>query len=140
MANSWLNAARRFGFSLRLACPPEYGPDPEILDRARSTADVQLVRSPAEAAEGAHVVTTDVWASMGQENEQRARDVAFAGYQVDEAVMQQADPSAIFLHCLPAHRGVEVTAGVIDGPRSRVFDEAENRLHVIKAILLDLIG
>ena len=140
MANSWLNAARRFGFSLRLACPSEYGPDPEILDRARSTADVQLVRSPAEAAEGAHVVTTDVWASMGQENEQRARELAFAGYQADEAVMQQADPSAIFLHCLPAHRGEEVTAGVIDGPRSRVFDEAENRLHVIKAILLDLIG
>ena len=141
MANSWLNAAWRFGFSLRLACPPEYGPDPEILSRARrASADVQLLRSPAEAAEGAHVVTTDVWASMGQEDEQSAREVAFAGYQVDEAVMQQADPSAIFLHCLPAHRGEEVTAGVIDGPRSRVFDEAENRLHVIKAILLDLIG
>ena len=140
MANSWLNAATRFGFSLRLACPPEYGPDPEILDRARSTADIQLVRSPAAAAEGAHIVTTDVWASMGQEDEQRAREVAFAGYQVDEAVMQQADTSAIFLHCLPAHRGEEVTAGVIDGRRSRVFDEAENRLHVIKAILLDLIG
>ncbi len=140
MANSWLNAATRFGFPLRLSCPPEYGPDPEILDRARSTADVQLVRSPAEAAEGAHIVTTDVWASMGQEDEQRAREVAFAGYQVDEAVMERADPSAIFLHCLPAHRGEEVTAGVIDGRRSRVFDEAENRLHIIKAILLDLIG
>ena len=140
MANSWLNAARRFGFSLRLACPAEFGPDPDILDRARSTADVRLVRSPAEAAEGAHVVTTDVWASMGQEDEQSAREVAFAGYRVDEAVMERAGPSAIFLHCLPAHRGEEVTAGVIDGPRSRVFDEAENRLHVIKAILLDLIG
>ncbi len=140
MANSWLNAARRFGFSLRLACPPEYGPDPEILARAREAGCAELLCSPAEAAEGAHVVTTDVWASMGQENEQSAREVAFAGYQVDEAVMQQADPSAIFLHCLPAHRGEEVTAGVIDGPRSRVFDETENRLHVIKAILLDLIG
>lgn len=140
MANSWLNAAYRFGFPLRLACPPEYGPDPEILDRSRSAADVELLRSAAEAAEGAHIVTTDVWASMGQEDEQRAREVAFAGYRVDETVMDRADPSAIFLHCLPAHRGEEVTAGVIDGPRSRVFDEAENRLHVIKAILLDLIG
>jgi len=140
MANSWLNAAYRFGFPLRLACPPEYGPDPEILDRSRSAADVELLRSATEAAEGAHIVTTDVWASMGQEDEQRAREVAFAGYRVDETVMERADPSAIFLHCLPAHRGEEVTAGVIDGPRSRVFDEAENRLHVIKAILLDLIG
>ena len=140
MANSWLNAALRFGFRLRLACPPEYGPDPEILARARAAAGVEIVRSPAEAAEGAHVVTTDVWASMGQEDEQRAREAAFAGYRVDEAVMARADRRAIFLHCLPAHRGEEVTAGVIDGPRSRVFDEAENRLHVIKAVLLDLIG
>lgn len=140
MANSWLNAALRFGFRLRLACPPEYGPDPEILARARAAAAVEIVRSPAEAAEGAHVVTTDVWASMGQEDEQSVREAAFAGYRVDEAVMERADPSAIFLHCLPAHRGEEVTAGVIDGPRSRVFDEAENRLHVIKAVLLDLIG
>ena len=140
MANSWLNAACRFGFQLRLACPAEYGPDAEILARARSAADVQLFRSPAEAAEGAHVVTTDVWASMGQEDEQSAREVAFAGYQVDRALMHRAHPDAIFLHCLPAHRGEEVTAGVIDGPRSRVLREAENRLHVIKAILLDLIG
>ncbi len=140
MANSWLNAAYRFGFPLRLACPPEHGPDPEVLERARAAADVRLVGSPAEAAEGARVVTTDVWASMGQENEQRAREAAFAGYQVDGTVMDRADPSAIFLHCLPAHRGEEVAAEVIDGPRSRVFDEAENRLHVIKAILLDLIG
>ena len=140
MANSWLNAALRFGFRLRLACPPEYGPDPEILARARAAAGVEIVRSPAEAAEGAHVVTTDVWASMGQEDEQSAREAAFAGYRVDEAVMARADRRAIFLHCLPAHRGEEVTAGVIDGPRSRVFDEAENRLHVIKAVLLDLIG
>lgn len=140
MANSWLNAALRLGFRLRLACPPEYGPDPGILARARAAAGVEIARSPAEAAEGAHVVTTDVWASMGQEDEQREREAAFAGYRVDEAVMKRADRRAIFLHCLPAHRGEEVTAGVIDGPRSRVFDEAENRLHVIKAVLLDLIG
>ncbi len=139
MANSWLNAACRFGFSLRIACPEGYGPDPRILARARSAADVEVLRSLAEAAAGAHVVTTDVWASMGREDEQAAREVAFAGFQVDEAVMARAHPSGIFLHCLPAHRGEEVTAAVIDGPRSRIFREAENRLHVIKAILLDLI-
>ena len=139
MANSWLNAACRFGFSLRIACPEGYGPDPRILARARSAADVEVLRSLAEAADGAHVVTTDVWASMGREDEQAAREVAFAGFQVDEAVMARAHPSGIFLHCLPAHRGEEVTAAVIDGPRSRIFREAENRLHVIKAILLDLI-
>ncbi len=140
MANSWLNAAYRLGFSLRLACPPRYGPDQEILARARAAADVRLSGSPSEAAGGAHVVTTDVWASMGQEDERSAREVAFAGYRVDRALMRRAHPGAIFLHCLPAHRGEEVTAGVIDGPRSRVLREAENRLHVIKAILLDLIG
>lgn len=140
MANSWLNAAAQLGFSLRLAYPDGYAPDAEILARARSNSDVETVGTPAEAAEGAHVVTTDVWASMGQEDEQSAREIAFAGYQVDADVMARAHPSGIFLHCLPAHRGEEVTTDVIDGPRSRVFREAENRLHVIKAILLDLIG
>ena len=140
MANSWLNAAYRFGFTLRLACPAEYVPDPEILARARSAANVRLTRSPARAADGVHVVTTDVWASMGHESQRGARETAFAGYRVDEALMRRARPDAIFLHCLPAHRGEEVTAAVIDGPRSRVLREAENRLHVIKAILLDLVG
>jgi len=140
MANSWLNAAGRLGFSLRLACPDGYAPDAEILARAQSNAEVGIVETPAEAAADAHVVTTDVWASMGQEDEQTAREIAFAGYQVNAAVMARAHPSGIFLHCLPAHRGEEVSADVIDGPRSRVFREAENRLHVIKAILLDLIG
>ena len=140
MANSWLNAAFSFGFSLRLACPEGYDPDPGILARARSAADVELVRSPAEAADGAHVLSTDVWASMGQEEEQSAREGAFAGFQVDEALMARTHRSGIFLHCLPAHRGEEVAASVIDGPRSRIYREAENRLHVIKAILLDLIG
>ena len=140
MAHSWLNAAGRLGFSLRLACPPGYGPDPGILARARSRGNVEIAGSPAEAADGALVVTTDVWASMGQEDEQLAREEAFSGYQVDEAVMARAHPSGIFLHCLPAHRGEEVAAAVIDGARSRVYREAENRLHVIKAILLDLIG
>ena len=140
MAHSWLNAASRLGFTLRLACPPGYGPDAEILARARSAGDVEMVDSPADAAAGARVVTTDVWASMGQEDEQASREKAFAGYCVDEAVMERAHPAGIFLHCLPAHRGEEVTAAVIDGGRSRVYREAENRLHVIKAILLDLIG
>ncbi len=140
MANSWLNAAARLGFSLRLACPGGYEPDSHILARAQSLAVVQSVETPAEAAEGAHVVTTDVWASMGQEDEQSARELAFRGFQVDASVMARAHSSGIFLHCLPAHRGEEVSAEVIDGPRSRVFREAENRLHVIKAILLDLIG
>ena len=140
MANSWLNAALRFGFTLRLACPEDYGPDPAILARARAGADVEVLGSPREAVVGAHVVTTDVWASMGQEDEQSVREEAFAGFQVDEPLMGLADPAAIFLHCLPAHRGEEVTAEVIDGPRSRIFREAENRLHFIKATLLDLIG
>ena len=140
MANSWLNAASRLGFSLRLACPDGYGPDADILRRAQAAADVRMVETPVEAAEAAHVVTTDVWASMGQEDEQAAREVAFRGFEVDESTMARAHPSGIFLHCLPAHRGEEVAAEVIDGPRSRVFREAENRLHVIKAVLLDLIG
>lgn len=140
MANSWLNAASRFGFSLRLACPEGYGPDPAILARARDEAGAELLRDPLEAAHGAHVVTTDVWTSMGQEDEAAARRAAFAGYCVDDALMDRADPASIFLHCLPAHRGEEATASVVDGPRSRVFEEAENRLHVTKAILLALIG
>lgn len=140
MANSWINAAWRLGFTLRLACPEGYDPDATILERARADGCVELFRDPAEAARGAHVVTTDVWASMGQEEEARARAEAFRGWTVDEALMQRAAPEAIFLHCLPAHRGEEVAAEVIDGPRSRIFPEAENRLHIQKAILVELMG
>jgi len=140
MANSWLNAAYRLGFELRLACPEGYDPDPAILSRARAAAEIRLTRDPREAAEGAHVINTDVWASMGQEEEQKERERAFAGFTVDTALMERADHGAIFLHCLPAHRGEEVTADVIDGPRSRVWDEAENRLHVQKAIMAALMG
>ena len=140
MANSWINAAGVLGFDLRLACPEGYDPDPAILEKARSSVDVMLTRDPAEAAEGAHVVTTDVWASMGQEDEANERANAFQNFQVDAALMAGADPSAIFLHCLPAHRGEEVSADVIDGPQSRVFQEAENRLHAQNAILVELIG
>jgi ornithine carbamoyltransferase len=140
MANSWINAAYRLGFDLRLACPEGYDPDSAVLDRARKAGRATLTRDPAEAAAGADVVTTDVWASMGQEAEMAARARAFAGYVVDDRLMARADERAIFLHCLPAHRGEEVTASVIDGKQSRIFDEAENRLHAQKAILLELMG
>lgn len=140
MANSWMNAAYRLGFHLRLACPEGYDPDAGMLERARTGADVLLTRDPREAAQGAHVVTTDVWASMGQEEEAQARVRAFQGFQVDAGLMERADADAIFLHCLPAHRGEEVSAEVIDGPRSRVFPEAENRLHAQKAIMVELLG
>ncbi|HUF30779.1 MAG TPA: ornithine carbamoyltransferase [Gemmatimonadaceae bacterium] len=140
MANSWLNAAYRLGFELRIACPQGYDPDPAILARARGAAPVLLTRDPREAADGAHVVNTDVWASMGQEEEQRERERAFAGYTVDARLMERAASDAIFLHCLPAHRGEEVSAEVIDGRWSRVWDEAENRLHVQKAIMAVLMG
>ncbi len=140
MANSWLNAAWRLGFELRLACPEGYEPDAGLLARAREHGRVRLLRDPAEAVRGAHVVTTDVWASMGQEEEQAQRARAFAGFTVDGPLMARAEPNAIFLHCLPAHRGEEVTADVIDGPQSRVWDEAENRLHIQKAIMAVLMG
>ena len=140
MANSWINAAYRLGFDLRLACPEGYDPDPALLARARERGRVELVRDPREAVRGATVVTTDVWASMGQEEEQAARERAFAGFTVDGALMAAAEPNAIFLHCLPAHRGEEVAAEVIDGPQSRVWDEAENRLHIQKAIMAVLMG
>jgi len=140
VANSWINAAYSLGFALRLACPEGYDPDGRILARAQERADVQLIRDPAEAVEGAHVVTTDVWASMGQEEEAGERVGAFEGFAVDQTLMERASPQAIFLHCLPAHRGEEVTAEVIDGPQSRVFSEAENRLHAQKSILVELLG
>jgi ornithine carbamoyltransferase len=158
MANSWINAAGLLGFELRLACPAGYEPDREILARNGGIAAgprhdsnqvipeparhgrIRVMRDPAEAAAGADVVTTDVWASMGQEAEAEARRVAFAGYMVDEALMGRAAPGAIFLHCLPAHRGEEVTDGVLEGGWSRVWDQAENRLHIQKALLAALMG
>jgi ornithine carbamoyltransferase len=141
VANSWINAAYRLGFPLTLACPAGYEPDAAIVARAQGAgAPVRVVRDPLEAAAGAHVVTTDVWASMGQEAEQDRRARAFAGYQVNAALMARAARDAIFLHCLPAHRGEEVAAEVIDGPQSHVWDEAENRLHVQKALMAVLMG
>ena len=140
MANSWLNAAHRFGFELRLACPEGYDPDAQILERARSTAHVVLTRDPREAVEGADVVNTDVWASMGQEAEAAAREKAFAGFRITSELMATAAPEAVFLHCLPAHRGEEVDEDVLEGAQSRVFDQAENRLHAQKALMTILMG
>lgn len=137
VAASWIEAAGLLGLELRLACPEGHEPSRELVARARGwgRGKIEVVRDPAEAARGAHVVTTDVWASMGQEGEADARRRVFAGYTVDDALMEQASADAIFLHCLPAHRGEEVAASVIDGPRSRVWDEAEERLHTQKALL-----
>ena len=133
------------GVDLALACPPDYQPDGGILERARrlageSDATIELGHAPAEAVQGAHAVYTDVWTSMGQEHEAARRRPVFAPYQVNAGLMAQAAPGACFLHCLPAHRGEEVTADVIDGPASLVFDQAENRLHVQKALILTLLG
>ncbi|MBK6576552.1 MAG: ornithine carbamoyltransferase [Sandaracinaceae bacterium] len=141
MAHSWINAAVLTGLSLRLACPAGYQPKAAILAHARALgADITLTEDPKEALAGVDVVTTDVWTSMGQEAETQDRLRAFSGYLVDAAAMRLAQPDAIFLHCLPAHRGEEVSAEVIDGPQSRVWDEAENRLHAQKALLVHLLG
>ncbi len=139
MANSWINAAGTLGFELRLACPEGYEPNHDIFEHNKTKTTLVITEDPDEAAAGADVVTTDVWASMGQEEEVERRRLAFQGYLVDEALMARANPAAIFLHCLPAHRGEEVTAAVIDGPQSRVWDEAENRLHVQKALMATLM-
>ncbi len=140
MANSWLHAARVLGFELRLACPEGYEPNHEIFEHAQRNAKISITEEPDDAVRGAHVVNTDVWASMGQEEEVEARQLAFKGYTVDADLMRLAAPGAIFLHCLPAHRGEEVADEVIEGRQSRVFDEAENRLHVQKALLATLMG
>ncbi|MGB5283802.1 MAG: ornithine carbamoyltransferase [Polyangiales bacterium] len=140
MAHSWIASAAVAGFELVLACPPGYQPDEQVLKDARAHgAKVRVVERPEEALEGVSVVATDVWASMGQEAEAKERERAFTGFIVDEAAMNRAASDAIFLHCLPAHRGEEVSAAVIDGSQSRVWDEAENRLHTQKALLEWLI-
>ncbi len=140
MANSWLDAAALLGFELRLACPEGYEPNHDVFERASKAAKVMITEEPEEAAQDADVVNTDVWASMGQEEEAEKRKQAFKGYCVDAELMGHAKPGAIFLHCLPAHRGEEVTDEVIEGKQSRVFDEAENRLHVQKALMATLMG
>jgi ornithine carbamoyltransferase len=140
MAHSWIASAAVAGFELALACPPGYQPDAQVVADARAQgAKIELVEMRDDALDGVSVVTTDVWASMGQEGETDERQKAFAGFIVDDEAMKRAATDAIFLHCLPAHRGEEVSASVIDGPQSRVWDEAENRLHTQKALLEWLI-
>ncbi len=138
MATSWIHAAVRFGFELRLACPEPLSPPREVLDWAAGEAGRIVVTSDmAEALAGADCVVTDVWVSMGDDDKQpEFRHNLLRSYQIDDAAMALAKPEAIFLHCLPAHRGEEVAASVIDGPQSAVWDEAENRLHAQKGILL----
>ncbi len=133
MCNSYIDAARQFDFQLRIACPPGYDPNSVVLQAAGDQCTI--VRNPLQAAQDADLVVTDVWASMGQEEEQAQRAQAFASYQVNSQIMACARPDALFMHCLPAHRGEEVSAAVIDGPHSCVWDEAENRLHAQKALL-----
>jgi ornithine carbamoyltransferase len=135
MANSWIEAAGMFGLELALACPQGFAPHPDILAAARGRGRITLTTDPREAAAGAHVLSTDVWASMGQEEDAARRRAAFAGYTIDAALVARAASDAIVLHCLPAHRGEEITGDVLDGPRSLAWVQAENRLHVGKAIL-----
>ena len=138
MCRSYINAAKQFDFHLRIACPEGYEPDPQILEANRDR--VMVVREPAEAVSGADLLATDVWVSMGQEDERARRVVAFAPYQVTPELMAEANRDALFLHCLPAHRGEEVVADVLEGPQSAVWDAAENRLHSQKALLEFLLA
>ena len=145
MAHSLLLGAPKVGMNIAVASPAAYRVKDRYLDLALQDAEeagteVLLTTDPSEAVAGASAVCTDVWASMGQEAEAMERERAFAGFTVDEELMARALPEAVFLHCLPAHRGEEVTAAVADGPQSRIFDEAENRLHVQKAIMVELMG
>jgi ornithine carbamoyltransferase len=145
MCHSLLLAGARTGAHLRVATPAGYEPSAAIVAEAKRAAretrgKIEILRSPEEAVAGAQAVYTDVWTSMGQEEESAAREAAFAGYQINEALFAHAAPGAVFMHCLPAHRGLEVTEGMMDSPRSAVFDQAENRLHVQKAILLTLLA
>lgn len=138
MCNSYINAAMLFDFKLNIACPEGYEPMAELLEKAGDR--VTITRSIEDASRGAHLITTDVWASMGQEDEAKARIKAFASYQVSPALMDIADPDAVFLHCLPAHRGEEVSEDMLDDPRSVVFEQAGNRLHAQKALLEFLVA
>lgn len=138
VCHSWMNAARLFDFSLSIAAPAGFWPKPALININQSS--ITLCTDPKQAVENADVVVTDTWASMGQEDEKAQRVRAFDGYCVDDKLMSLAHPDAVFLHCLPAYRGVEVTASVIDGPQSAVFQEAENRLHAQKALLEYLLN
>jgi ornithine carbamoyltransferase len=138
VVNSWLNASAALGMRFRLGCPPGYEPDATILAHAKQIAGsrIEVLHDPVAAVTGADAVYTDVWTSMGQEAESSVRRIAFAGYQVNGALVKHAKKDALVMHCLPAHRGEEITAEVLDGPRSVVLDQAENRLHVQKALMV----
>jgi ornithine carbamoyltransferase len=138
MCHSYINAARQYGFTLNIATPKGFEPDAELVKDAGES--LNLTHDPFEAAKSADLITTDVWASMGQEEEQAQRAKAFADFQVTDKMMQLANSDAIFMHCLPAHRGEEVSAEVIDGPQSVVWDQAENRLHAQKALVEHLLN
>lgn len=138
MCHSYINAARQFDFQLRIACPEGYDPDPDILAAAGERC--QIVRDPLAAVEGVDLVVTDTWVSMGQEEEKKRREAAFAPYKVTRALMSHAASDALFMHCLPAYRGMEVEAELLDAPESVVWDEAENRLHAQKALLEFLLA
>lgn len=145
MCHSLLLAGARVGAHIKVATPAGYEPEAAVVVEAKraareTRAKIEILRSPEEAVAGAQAIYTDVWASMGQEQEATEREAAFAGYQVNEELLSHAARDAVFLHCLPAHRGLEVSAGVIDSARSIVFDQAENRLHVQKAIVLTLMN
>ena len=140
VVNSWLNVAAKLPISFRLACPPGYEPDAELLAAAQKAGgDIRISHALPDAVDGADVVYTDVWTSMGQEDESAARQQAFAPYQVNAEVLALAKPEALVMHCLPAHRGQEISAEVLDGPQSIVLEQAENRLHVQKAVMVWLL-
>jgi ornithine carbamoyltransferase len=139
VAHSLMLTAGRLGMQVAIAAPENYRPDPAIVEEASAFAKITITSDPSEAVSGAHAVYTDVWASMGQESEAAERGRIFAPYQVNEELFAQARPDAIFLHCLPAKRGLEVTDAVMESPRSAIFDEAENRLHAQKALLMMLL-
>ena len=141
ICNSWLNLALKIPFNLNLGIPEGYEPDKEILSMAKraNVSNIQIFHNPKLAAKNADVIYTDVWASMGQEKETERRKLDFTGFQIDDALVSHAKDDCIVLHCLPAHRGEEITDSVVDGPHSVVFDEAENRMHVQKAIIIKLM-
>jgi len=144
MANSILLGCALAGMNVRIACPEGYAPDAGIVEKTQAIAggktEVLITQDPELAAKGAQVLYTDVWASMGQESEAESRTPVFQPFQINNELLSLADPSAIVLHCLPAHRGEEITDAVLEGPQSRVWDEAENRLHAQKALLVSVLG
>lgn len=137
MANSWIEAAVVFGFPLTLACPEGFDPDPRVLAwvKENSSQNIEIVRDPVAAMTGADVVNVDVWASMGQEDEQREREKVFAPYQLNTALLSHAKEDCLVLHCLPAHRDEEISESVLEGKQCAAFDQAENKMHIHKAIL-----